>query len=60
MFALIDNCDSVSFRFNNSTTVTYTREQIGKNVGYDVRLMTLNANDFSVFLKYCVSAEDCV
>jgi|GEM_PF-5579357 hypothetical protein len=60
ILALIDNCDSVSFRFNNSTTVTYTREQIEKNVGYDVRLMALNANDFSVFLKYCASAEDCV
>ena len=58
MIALIDNCGSVSFRFNNRATVTYTREQIEKNIGYDVRLMTLNIDDFSEFLKYCETAED--
>lgn len=58
MLALIDNCGSVSFRFNNSTTVTYTRTQIEKNIGYDVRHMTLNIDDFSKFLKYCETAED--
>ncbi|MGE4213900.1 MAG: M56 family metallopeptidase [Anaerotignaceae bacterium] len=58
MLALIDNCGSVSFRFNNSNTITYTRAQIEKNIGYDVRLMTLNTDDFSEFLKYCETAED--
>lgn len=58
MLALIDNCGSVSFRFNNASTITFTREQIEKNIGYDVRRMTLNIDDFSKFLKYCETAED--
>lgn len=58
MLALINNCGSVSYRFNNSTTVTFTRTQIEKNIGYDVRLMALNIDEFSKFLSYCETAED--
>lgn len=58
LLALIDNCGSVSYRFNDNQIVTFTREQVEKNVGYDVRLMTKNKVDFKRFLEYSEGAED--
>ena len=48
----------MSYRFNDNQIVTFTREQVEKNVGYDVRLMTKNKVDFKRFLEYSEGAED--
>lgn len=58
LLALIDNCGSVSYRFNDNQIATFTRDQVEKNIGYDVRLMTKNKDDFKRFLEYSEGAED--
>ena len=58
LLALIDNCGSVSYRFNDNQIATFTREQVEKNIGYDVRIMTKNKEDFKRFLEYSEGAED--